>query len=87
MIKTELSPDFSVIHVDGVFGGISTDQGTAWVQVFCDLPNSEVSGANGDMAVTKIRRQILVDMRMSTSTYRAIAKWMEETVKKLDAIK
>ena len=86
-IITELSPNFSVIHVDGTFGGVNGDEGVAWIQFFQDIPKSDVVSPKGDMAVTQIKREVLVDMRMSSTSFRAIAKWMDDTVKQMDSMK
>lgn len=86
-VVTELSPNFTVYHVDGTFGGLNADQSIAWIQFFRDIPNTEVISSNGDMAVKGIRREILFDMRMSGSSFKAIAKWMDDTVKKMDSVK
>lgn len=86
-IITELSPNFSVIHIDGTFGGVSADHSIAWIQFFQDIPSNDVVSKSGDMAVIKIRRQMLMDLRMSTSAFRAIAKWMDDTIKQMDSNK
>lgn len=85
-IEIQYSPNFSVMHVDGTFGGLSDDNSLAWIQFFQDIPNTEVS-MTGDMSVTKIRREMLFDVRMSASAFRAIAKFMEDTVKQIDSKK
>jgi hypothetical protein len=85
-IITELSPNFSVLHVDGTFGGVSADQSIAWIQFFQDIPSTDVV-SNGDMVIKKIRRETLFDLRMSVTAFRAIAKWMDDTVKQMDSIK
>ncbi len=86
-LTTENSPNFSVIHADGVFGGISIDQGTAWIQFFQDIPCPEVVSPNGKMVVTKVRRELLIDIRMSTHTFKEVAKWMNDTISKVESIK
>lgn len=84
LIETELSPDFSVFHCDGAFGGMSNDKDIAWIQFFQDIPDVEVLTAKGEMQVTKIRRQMLVDLRMSAATFKAIAELIDGSFKQTE---
>lgn len=86
-IIIEQSPNFSVIYVDGTFGGVSADQSIAWIQFFQDIPHNEVVSSTGNMVVKTIRREMLMDLRMSTTAFRGIAKWMNDTVKQMDSNK
>ena len=87
VVTTELSPEFSVIHIDGTFGGVSADKSTAWIQFFQDIPDSQMLSDDGGMAVTQIRRKMLMDLRMSMNAFKAIAKWMDDTVKQIESTK
>jgi hypothetical protein len=86
-LSTEVSPNFSVTHIDGAIGGLTTDKDRAWIQFYQDIPYSEVDNTHGVMSVTHIRRVILCDLRMSSFTFKEVAKWMNDTANTLESQK
>lgn len=82
------APDFKVSFVDGVVGGLSPACGR--MVFFMELPEMEmgrmVQGVGPEMIVRKVKRQFLVDARMSPETYKQIAQWMMRNVEEYEKL-
>lgn len=84
-VKFELSQsqDYRVVHINGVFGGLSPDEGRMILYVDRLVPEilDEPAGA---MKLQKINRELVIDIRMSPAQFKSIAEWMLSHIKELE---
>jgi hypothetical protein len=84
-VKFELSksPEYKVIYINGVFGGLSPDEGRMIFYVDRLVPEMLEEPA-GAMKLEKINRELVIDIRMSSAQFKSIAEWMISHIKELE---
>jgi hypothetical protein len=80
-LRVEKSPQFRVEYIDGIAGGINTQQDIAWMQFYTDNPNVKYD-SKGIIISTEVVRNVVIDIRMALKTFESISKFMEEQIKK-----
>ncbi len=70
-------------YINGVFGGLSPDEGRMIFYVDRLVPEV-LNDPPGAMKMQKIDRELVVDVRMSAAQFRSIAEWMVSHVRELD---
>ncbi|ADB58536.1 hypothetical protein [Archaeoglobus profundus] len=84
-IEIVKDPEYKVIYVNGVFGGVDPIEGR--MIFYVDLLEPEMDEkVPGKMRVGKVVRKLLVDVRMSPNQFVSIAEWMNSHVKRLKKI-
>jgi len=69
------NPDFKVVYVDGVYGGLDPNKGNMILYFDCPEP---VILKDGSMKVEKVKRNFIFEARMSPDTFIRIARWMNQ---------
>lgn len=84
-VKFELSrsQDYKVVYINGVFGGLSPEEGRMLFYIDRLVPEV-LNDPAGVMKLQKIDRELIVDVRMSAAQFRSIADWMLSHVRDLD---
>jgi hypothetical protein len=86
--ESENSPDFKVIFIDGIIGAITPSGGR--IAFFVDIPISETGNVvigetkPPEIYTNKIKREFLIDVRMSPESFKGIAKWMNDNIAAYD---
>ena len=84
--ETTRAEGFETVFVTGAFGTLNPQFGQ--VMMFYDLPTvhtGRVTDNKGpEMTIPSVKRVFLIDARMSPETFRGIANWMAEHVKRYD---
>ncbi|MCK4478202.1 hypothetical protein KAU88_06720 [Candidatus Bathyarchaeota archaeon] len=78
------SPEYKVVHIDGVFGGVDHIEG----RMIFNLDRLELKmksgGRPGEMETDHIVRELLLEVRMSPLEFKNISDWMAASVKRLE---
>jgi hypothetical protein len=77
-------PDFKVVHVNGVFGGLNPNQGNIIFYTDIIEPRCKTGGKFGELEPEKINRELQIDVRMSIHDFIGIAEWMNRHIKLLE---
>ncbi|MGH2638607.1 MAG: hypothetical protein ACRDF4_04915 [Rhabdochlamydiaceae bacterium] len=80
----KFAPDYKILYVSGAFGGVDPIDGKLFLYLDRIIPRIKEGGQLGEMeAANKIERDVLVELRMSPETFKALAKWMQQAAEKL----
>ena len=78
------NPEFKVLHINGVFGGVDPDEGRMiFYMDHLELKMKE-GGAPGGMETDKVIREVLVELRMSPLRFKSISDWMVNRIKMIE---
>ena len=68
-------------HVSGTFGGLNPMEGRLLFYLDTGVPTTDEKGG---LRIKQVDREVIVDARMPVLTFIQTAKWMNDTVKKLE---
>jgi len=76
------NPEYKVLHVDGVFGGVDPSEG----RMIFHMDRLELKMKDGHLGVMEtdhIVRELLVEIRLSPLEFKRVADWMAASIKRL----
>lgn len=84
-LKVEKSPLFRVEYTDGVSGGINVNQDIGWLQFHVDNPEV-IYDTEGQIIGSGMSRDLIIDLRMSLETFKAISIFMADQIKQRETL-
>lgn len=84
--ETTRAEGFETVFVTGAFGTLNA--GFGQIMLYYDLPTvvaGKITPEKGpEMSIPTVKRVFLIDARMSPETFRGLAIWMADHVKRYD---